>query len=897
MRLSKTIKRIVALGTGATMLGATMMGAMAAADLKDYPGMFINKDTGAFNALIVVGDGVSSSDVVGAIELATNLQYASRVKKTISTGGGASVTVTGDAKKIEESTNKLELNENLTSVRTSVIAGDLNALADGSINNEYGTFDYKQTLNLPRGRVIFAKDTSNSANLHDDDVAADYLILPQGTEGYRMKITFSPALKSDHNTGGSGYLEDIRNKKIKLLGKEYNILKADHTAVNSVSLTLMAGAISDIMSEGETKTYTLSGKEYEVTLDFVGSVETKFTVNGQVTDALEETETFRLSDGIEVGVVDILSQEFAGGTRKVEFNLGANKLVLADTNTASTTSGGTVTIGTEDSSNVKVDIKSSGDGGVASGADVFISSIELYYKPSEDLYVGKGESASAIADAVEDEKGVFFLNGFDVKYEGLSLDSPEDIKIRSASNNDYKLEFTNKAGVKYSQAIWGQASGTANITVGDNIGSTVRALNIFESNQVADEEFFIVSRNKYSRIMQFKDIDPGVNSTDNTADGAGKVKFKDVGSGDLLEVSYSGYSGDLVLDGNTYKVNVTTDATTGTVYVDLDGSGNIPNNSTIGSSGTNTTISNVLYTKNEALIQLGMKRGTGSVPSGDPGTYNASTEPNNAFGNLGFNMSYVVFSSEDDEDNVKTNVTLVFNRNGDNELDIARIEGTDVSSNRVGTTYVYEDYIYNATVTDTGSLTQPAYGYKVGWDQKGSGNDQDDVTITYPDNQARANVFVTSGVTSTAKADAKEGVITYYETTPISVGAAVLASEAGDVKAKNVILVGGPCANAASSTIMGNPQPCAKGFESGKAMIKLYENAGNVAVLVAGADAADTRRASRVLAMYEKYAAQLKGTEVEVAGTSFTDISVSAPTPKPAETTTTTPAAGSTATA
>ncbi len=879
LRLSKTIKRIVALGTGATMLGATMMGAVAAADLKDYPGMFINKDTGAFNALIVVGDGVASSDVIGAVEVATNLQYQARVKKTVSTGGGSTVSVSGDAKKVEESTNKLEFNENMTSIRTSVIAGDLNALSDGSINNEYGTFDYKQVLNLPKGRVIFVKDTSNSAELHDDDVATDYLLVPQGSEGYRLKVTFSPALKSDHNTGGSGYLEDIRNKKIKLLGKEYSILKAGHTAQNSISLTLMAGAVSDIMSEGETKTYTLGGKEYEVTLDFVGSAESKFTVNGQVTDGLEETETFRLSDGIEIGVVDILSQEFAGGTRKVEFNLGANKLVFADTNTISTTSGGTVTIGTEDSSNVKVDIKTSGDGGVTSGADVFISSIELYYNPSEDLYMAKGETASQVADLVEDEKGVFILNGFDFRYEGLSLDSPEEIKIRSASNNDYKLEFTNKAGASYSTPVWAQATASTNITVGDNIGSSVRKLNIFENRSLSDEDLFIVSKNKYSRILQLKDIDPGSNNTNSNevqGDDSGKIKFKDLGSQDLIEVSYSSLGGDLVLDGNTYKVNLSRDAQSAFVWVDMDGSGN-------GDVNESTTIVNSLYTKNEGIIQLGVRNTSNTVNVPGAGTYS-----DDGIAELGYNMSYVIFSSEDDEDNVKTNVTLVFGRNGDNELDVTRIEGTDISSNRVGTTYTYEDYVYNATVTDTGSLTQPAYGYKIVWDQKGSGNDQDDVTITYPDNQVRANVFVTSGLVSTSSTDAAEGVVTYYETTPISVGAAVLASEAGDVKSKNVILVGGPCANAAAATVMGNPQPCFQGFEAGKAMLKLYENNGNIALLVAGESAADTRRASRVLAMYDKYATQLKGTEVEVAGTSFTDISVSAPTPKPAATTETT---------
>ena len=57
-------------------------------------------------------------------------------------------------------------------------------------------------------------------------------------------------------------------------------------------------------------------------------------------------------------------------------------------------------------------------------------------------------------------------------------------------------------------------------------------------------------------------------------------------------------------------------------------------------------------------------------------------------------------------------------------------------------------------------------------------------------------------------------------------------------------------------------------------MIKVKDTGtGNVAMLVAGATALDTRRASRVLANYGDYA--LSGSEVEVTGTSLSDISVS----------------------
>ena len=77
-----------------------------------------------------------------------------------------------------------------------------------------------------------------------------------------------------------------------------------------------------------------------------------------------------------------------------------------------------------------------------------------------------------------------------------------------------------------------------------------------------------------------------------------------------------------------------------------------------------------------------------------------------------------------------------------------------------------------------------------------------------------------------------------------------------------MIVVGGPCVNEAAAALLGNPEDCTAGFESGKAMIKLFENGGNVAMLVAGYSGADTRVAGQVVAEFRDY--NLAGMEVEV---------------------------------
>ena len=90
MRLKKAIRKIVALGTGATMVGATILGAMAAADLASYPAPFVAD--GGFNSLIVVGAKAMTEDVLGSIDVATSLQYANTVTTAVP-GTGSVVSV------------------------------------------------------------------------------------------------------------------------------------------------------------------------------------------------------------------------------------------------------------------------------------------------------------------------------------------------------------------------------------------------------------------------------------------------------------------------------------------------------------------------------------------------------------------------------------------------------------------------------------------------------------------------------------------------------------------------------------------------------------------------------------------------------------------------------------
>lgn len=180
------------------------------------------------------------------------------------------------------------------------------------------------------------------------------------------------------------------------------------------------------------------------------------------------------------------------------------------------------------------------------------------------------------------------------------------------------------------------------------------------------------------------------------------------------------------------------------------------------------------------------------------------------------------------------------------------------------------ELIWNGAAGATGAVTigtkdedhRTSYGVIV--KNPKSNGASETVELSIPNDQVFANIVV-KGTSSTVT----DGGTTYVpaEITP----ATKLASEISSPADYQLILVGGPCAN---DLVEGLFDMTCDGwsFESGEAVIKLAENGNNVAMLVAGTTADDTRRASKVVANYADYT--LAGTEVLVTGTSMEDITV-----------------------
>ncbi len=157
-----------------------------------------------------------------------------------------------------------------------------------------------------------------------------------------------------------------------------------------------------------------------------------------------------------------------------------------------------------------------------------------------------------------------------------------------------------------------------------------------------------------------------------------------------------------------------------------------------------------------------------------------------------------------------------------------------------------------------------AYGIIIKNPKSNGASDQ--IELSIPQDQVKANIVI-KGTSSTVSG----GDTTYV---PVKVSPVTkFASEVTSASDYNLILVGGPCANALVEELF---ELTCEGwaYSEGEAVVKLAENGDKVAMLVAGTSGEDTRRAAKAVLGYGDY--DFSGSEVIVSGTSLEDINVEA---------------------
>jgi hypothetical protein len=856
MGFKKVIKRIVALGTGASMVGATFMGAMAA-DLAQYPSQYISD--GKFTGVLVVGDTAAAEDVIGVSDIAVSLQFAATKPVSVSAAGG--VTAEGDAWKVGTSTKILELSEtNVETIRniTSFIDdSELDALASGTVSSPKGDAPYNQYLYLLGPAAETGLNTGFVQYIEDDqDVTADFLYFKSGEEIGRYLLEFTTALESDvDDSAGAAtttglYLTDIEDTELNMFGKSYTVVQARRTSAtgNNIKLVLMGGAVKDTLLEGATKTYDIGGTPYEVTLDFVDADSTKLTINGEGTRDMLDGETDKMSDGITVGISEILYQAYAGGVHSVSFFLGAQKMELKDTDITDVDQSNGLKIDDETIDGAFVVIEGTDD-----NSTYKINRIHINMTADADYFVPAGGKLSENPEL--DEPQVLFTSSWDIEYKGLAEQLTETIEIASSGNKKYVLKFKDGDGEEVKLPL-AEAVGASSPVFGEKDKALINQ----ENRSIKKHDYVVLTDSTENRgerktyVLQYK-------GGDKVSADSPVLKFKNMGNGETIEQTWTnptsvvaigegrgGLLATLKIGGADYRVYNASSVKSNDfdIMVDLDSSGTSPD------VATNITIT----------TWYGM----------EIDVENASRRTDGAANGLSVNDGIVVsFKTPDNSrdgastlDNVESlqATDFVVNVTADSNTKVALSTLSAHTPGQAGTSL--------STLTPDGetdvSYAYTSYGAFI--THKTPSSEPAILEIEYPKAQREALVYVTAkGTTFTQTAASTTGAVSIQR---IDVGATKLASEVPNINAVNSIIVGGPCANAAAAEVMGNPADCAEGFTPGVGKVVMYDVNGNVAMLVAGYAAADTRNAAAVVSNYGDYTLTGAAMEVTKVGSTLT---------------------------
>jgi hypothetical protein len=858
------VRKAAALGAGAATVGMTLAGAFAY-DLSTYPQNKFIVD-GRFDGEIVIGQNAATSDVIGAIDIAASLQGAS-VTEVPLPGTAGEVSLSGENFKLSSGADEVELREPIGEVVDTVTESDLPGLKSGRITTSEGDTEYFQYLRF--------KDGSNLQNMtvnyveNDDDVMADYLVVDTDSPFLEWEIQFPEGLESEIDDNDK--LEDIEDRSFNILGTDFTIVSAELTNGDDIEMTLMGGSIADTLREGETRTYSIDGVDYEVTLVFVsdpneGTAEAKFSVNGELTQALEEGDTDTLSGGLQIGVRDVLVNSREG---VASFFLGADKVVMTDT---------TSTVADDFSGDIEINNENINDGDVTilgqnvSGVTGF-EFTSIKYRLTMDAadgttaFIPEGQGVREFMKRPES----LISESLDVKYEGLTEPERTEIQIAPKGDDEYEMTFTNIQGQEYTFPLLSNKNGVFKFGEEDDDLVFVEAADQATHN-IGREDYFIVSNDRgtgdadksVTNVLRYEDYD----TTDRT------LELQNVASGATVNVPIdSSGIGSLVIGGHTYAVNVS-DPTVDepTINVDLnadDGFGDVVTITTWG--GVIVDLLETAVVNSSLNLTSGTAVGTLALYIGNGVDLESATgDPSDQSVIMNAKVLSKNFDSSDNDVDEEFNWTISEVASG-NEVDLS-VSEAQYRGPLAGSVTDVTDFQFNELENDDEkNVGMTDYGVLITEEDPDGSSEPNTLTLSVPKSQVFGQVFVTLGTTETI---AGGGSGTSAIVNPIAVGLAVLDTDAGALGSENQIIVGGPCANTAAAAFMGNPENCAEGFEPGKAMIVAKEYGSNVAILVAGYEAMETQGASRVLAAYKDYS--LSGTEAEVVVASLSDITVSA---------------------
>ncbi len=776
MKMRKAIKKIAALGVGATMLGATVLGA-SAYTLADYPNMFI--ENGQFNGLLVIGANADSIDTYGVVNIVTALQAAAVTKTEVcGTSTSSKTTVTGEAVQIKKTGNDLNIGEDLQDMKSSLDDTDLpNILASGTYKESEGNTDndvtYDQTLYLKdgTGTVVYTEDKDGA------DEAGVYLKFDKNEDIYNYVLDFDSDVEYDGDD-----TSDFEGTTINIQGKDYTITDVTYDTDNSIKkMKLMAGDAVMWMSQDETVTKTIDGVEHEITMLDVTENENScgFKVDGTtVWVDVDDTESV---GGVTLGVTDAKAVHNVNYDSDIcKVYIGAEELELED--------GKEIKYAGEDIDGSEITFNDD-----VSGSTEVWEGFNISYDPSDDIYLAPGD------EWVDPVFGNFKI------IMGNVVATTEKIKFDAASS-DGTLTFTNYDNKEVELPFTYDEGTNSVFYLGDTDDPTNNPDEmIYLEGQTCDgngdltdcagARFLVVTDGDVAHLIEITSIDDPSSSTP-------QMDFKDLTYGTTTQdKDYTNGANTFTLGSSVGDIQLTLDTSAGTIeFTDIDDGD--------------------MKTKYEGII-----------------TINVSTSNDRLY-----NFVFAENTENSDED---AQISIVPDEDTDQE-DIEYDAPVDLTND-------LSSSIKKSETDDKTYMYYTDYGTIVEYDS----DNKDDITITHPADELYVEAFIAeTGAKSTTTSASGDGDNCVVSETVNQIPDTVnkFDNEITDYKAYNIIAVGGPCANAVSAAFLGNPEVCTEGFESGKAIIQLFDwGNGKYGLLVAGGDGKDTLLASKIMQNYDKY--------------------------------------------
>jgi len=836
-------RKIASVFASAAMICGTIGFAAAAS----YPEPLVAGGTA--DGAVVVGASAAISDWSAAIDLQQNLN--SLVSASTTTAADA---VTGEAVELYTAGTKLYVNDSLNTVKSVLTKANLpTVLASESFS---GNVDATVTQTIDIGfnpRITFEKQPTSSDEpafgLKTSTATANYI--------YNATATFSKAVNLSH--------ADSEGEPITFFGQKFTIGSASD--YDTLVLLKSAEKIS-LDSDNPSAEVTVGGETY--TIELVSSSDTSATI--RVTDASGNSNTREVAEAAskKIGGITIAI------TSADETNLKLSASLIAGSEKVTLESGSAVTVGESDT--------------ILDGTTVtFTGGVQAMTKLTISIVAAESDlDAIKAGESMTDP----VFGSFKLDFAGLN--APED----SSSREDIKLLTNGDDKMDITFSDYNGDEGT--ITFGKSTATLIelkrddehRNITVVEREALKYNGYVIVGNEEEGRLLRLSSIKNATTGYSND-----RLEFTDIFSGDPYKTTWSDEgTGNLVVGGKTYAVSMS-GASTGAnedyttrlnypdskdndiviyptiqtskgariflyepVTIDLDswdGSNNdvdeimIPDgdgytsigfamNTTGGDiwniTGTTSVINTTAGGESSATVTVGQLTFNFTGTSTQNQTTVYLTKPSG--GNIG-NATAVIFEEKDDNNEYQALVAILEPGNtGDDGVGVSDIERT----------WSTDSTSWEATTPSDSKISKEAdlWGTLITID--GSDSDQKTSTISYPDEQVYAKLYIAE----------ESAAITPGTTSSGGGGQVVIVkdSEVNSVAGKNLIVVGGSCINTVAAKILGSDTPlCAAAFTDAtgvgasqyiiKTVASPYAAAdsGKIAMLVAGYEAADTKNA------------------------------------------------------